>query len=290
MTNKTSLTQKRNVWLYMVDGRNVEDLSLIDSRGFDTWQANRHTRAGDLILMYRTAPFKDIAYVFVARSDARKVEHWHGPYAIDIADGYRLPLTIKLDELREVAGLKKWAFFKSYQGMMLRKKDLQAEGVWPALRRIIQARAPGIAEHFGPIWTGKGRPPHVFLSYASQDKSRAEKIYYALSSRGIDVWLDQLELRPADDWNETIRKAIVTSRAFVVCLSKTWIRRSGYVKKEIEEAISIAQKRRKRFLFPVKVENCRLPKQLAIFQATQVYGRRRNANLQALAHALRSLR
>ena len=35
------------------------------------WGANPNTCKGDLILMYRTAPYSDIAYIFSARSALR---------------------------------------------------------------------------------------------------------------------------------------------------------------------------------------------------------------------------
>lgn len=60
------MQQRRRVWLYMVDGRNTADLASLDAHGFDTWRGHRSTRAGDLIVMYRTAPFSDIGYVFKA--------------------------------------------------------------------------------------------------------------------------------------------------------------------------------------------------------------------------------
>src|SRR4051794_9164046 len=85
--------RKRKVWLYMVDGRNNEDLAILDAEGFDTWRGNPETKAGDLVLMYRTAPYSDIAYIFVALSDARKMtpsRYWSWNNAVDLGDGFRL--------------------------------------------------------------------------------------------------------------------------------------------------------------------------------------------------------
>ena len=48
----------------------------------------------------------------------------------------------------------------------------------------------------GPI---VAEPPHaVFLSYASQDTEAAQKICEALRAAGIEVFLDQSELRGGD--------------------------------------------------------------------------------------------
>src|ERR1700754_2995075 len=98
--------RERKVWLYMADGRQLGDLARLDSAGFDTWKGNPQTRSGDLILMYRTAPYKDLVYVFLAVSDSRPVEDWYWKDAVDIGDGYRLPQAITRAELKKVRGLK----------------------------------------------------------------------------------------------------------------------------------------------------------------------------------------
>ena len=41
----------------------------------------------------------------------------------------------------------------------------------------------------------------VFLSYASQDAEAAQRICAALRAAGIEVWLDQSELRGGDAWD-----------------------------------------------------------------------------------------
>ena len=48
----------------------------------------------------------------------------------------------------------------------------------------------------------------VFISYASQDAAAARRICEALRAAGIEVWLDQSELRGGDVWDQTIRQQI----------------------------------------------------------------------------------
>ena len=48
----------------------------------------------------------------------------------------------------------------------------------------------------------------VFLSYASQDAQAAQKIADALRAAGVEVWLDQSELRGGDVWDQKIRRQI----------------------------------------------------------------------------------
>jgi hypothetical protein len=48
----------------------------------------------------------------------------------------------------------------------------------------------------------------VFLSYTSQDADAARRICESLREAGIEVWLDQSELRGGDAWDTAIRKQI----------------------------------------------------------------------------------
>ena len=48
----------------------------------------------------------------------------------------------------------------------------------------------------------------VFVSYASQDAAAASRICDALRAGGIEVWLDQSELRGGDVWDQKIRREI----------------------------------------------------------------------------------
>jgi hypothetical protein len=280
---------RRQVWLLMVDGKNTKDLAKLDSDGSDVWKGNRLIKAGDLIVMYRTAPFSDFAYVFVARNKARKVKKWYWPYQVKISGGYRLSRTVKHRELRRHPVLKHWDFAKNARGFTQRLTDLEATGVWTDLSRLLVASSPGIDRHFGSQWTGGKRRP-VFLSYSSDDKRRAEEICVALKLEGLDVWLDQLELHSATDWDEHINSAIASARAFVVCISKTWkSKRHRYAQREFKTALRVAE-RRERFLHPILIENCEMPDELKSRHAKRVFGREKQRNLEQLALELSASR
>jgi hypothetical protein len=62
----------------------------------------------------------------------------------------------------------------------------------------------------------------VFLSYASQDADAASRICQTLREAGIEVWLDQSELRGGDAWDAAIRKQIKACALF--CRSSRRIR------------------------------------------------------------------
>jgi len=59
----------------------------------------------------------------------------------------------------------------------------------------------------------------VFLSYASQDAEPARRIAGALRHGGIEVWLDQSELRGGEAWDASIRRQIKSCKLFLAVIS-----------------------------------------------------------------------
>lgn len=100
----------------------------------------------------------------------------------------------------------------------------------------------------------------VFLSYASQDAEAARKIGEALRAGGIEVFLDQSELRGGDAWDQKIRHEIHDCTLFIPIISQhTQERLEGYFRHEwnlaIERTHHMAQQ--KPFLVPVVVDGTR---------------------------------
>ena len=97
----------------------------------------------------------------------------------------------------------------------------------------------------------------VFLSYASEDASAAERIASALRSAGIEVWFDKSELRGGDAWDRRIRERIRDCRLFIPVVSaSTEARAEGYFRREwrlaVERAGDMAEDRA--FLVPVVID------------------------------------
>jgi hypothetical protein len=278
--------------MYVVDGRNSEDLVKLDSDGFDTWRGHPQTRIGDLILMYRTAPFSDIGYVFVAGSNSWPTpvsRNWPWKHAVEIADGYRLQRVIRLQELKETASLRHWDFLKNQRGAANRRADLQEQGVWPPLKRLLESQDHGLREHFRGAWSGRGPRQSVFLSYASDDKRKAQGLYEALARSGLDVWLDRHELQPGKDWDLEIQHAIRKSKGFVVCISKSWVERhsDSYVKREFDIALQEDKRRSGRFIFQLLFDNIGIPGARHL-HATRLSGRNRRKQIKKFAGKIRS--
>src|SRR3984957_10203352 len=100
----------------------------------------------------------------------------------------------------------------------------------------------------------------VFLSYASQDGEAAQRICAALRSAGLEVWLDQSELRGGDAWDQSIRKQIKACALFFPVISRnTHDRDEGYFRLEWKLAVDrchlMAADRA--FLMPVVIDDSR---------------------------------
>ena len=78
----------------------------------------------------------------------------------------------------------------------------------------------------------------VFLSYAREDAAAAGRIADALRGFGVEVWLDQNELRGGDAWDSKIRRQIRECTLFVAMISSTTQGRGeGYFRREWKLAV-----------------------------------------------------
>jgi TolB-like protein/Flp pilus assembly protein TadD len=120
----------------------------------------------------------------------------------------------------------------------------------------------------------------VFLSYASQDAEAAQRICEGLRAAGIEVWIDQSELRGGDAWDASIRRQIKTCALFIPVISRTTHDRvEGYFRLEWKLAVDrshlIASDQP--FLLPVVIDDTkkgdeRVPERFREVQWTRVPG------------------
>jgi hypothetical protein len=98
----------------------------------------------------------------------------------------------------------------------------------------------------------------VFLSYASKDAQAAQRTCAALRAAGIEVWLDQSELRGGDAWDSAIRKQIKSCALFIPIIStNTHARIEGYFRLEWKLAIDRSHLLApdQPFVVPVAIDN-----------------------------------
>ena len=98
----------------------------------------------------------------------------------------------------------------------------------------------------------------IFLSYASQDAEPARRVCDALRAAGLEVWLDQSELRGGDAWDASIRRQIKECALFVPIVSATTQSRTeGYFRLEwrLAEQRSHLMAKGRPFLVPVAIDD-----------------------------------
>ena len=85
-----------------------------------------------------------------------------------------------------------------------------------------------------------------------------------LALHGIDVWLDEENLKPGQDWQFEVKKAVRNSDVILVCLSRASVNREGFIQKEITFALDVADEKPEGtiFLIPAKLEECDVPERL----------------------------
>jgi hypothetical protein len=90
--------------------------------------------------------------------------------------------------------------------------------------------------------------PSVFVSYSRADWNKVQAITHELRGFGVHPWVDFLEIRPGDQWQDTIHRALDAAAALIICLSPLAL--ESY---RIPDEIRAAQARGKKVI-PVVVE------------------------------------
>lgn len=112
------------------------------------------------------------------------------------------------------------------------------------------------------------RKLRVFLCHASQDKPAVRELYQRLLAEGwIDPWLDEEKLLPGQDWNMEIEKAVETTDAVIVCLSKNSVTKEGYVQRELRFALNLADEKPEGtiFVIPFRLDDCIIPHRIRMW-------------------------
>lgn len=72
----------------------------------------------------------------------------------------------------------------------------------------------------------------IFLSYASEDSTVAEKVCDGLEAHGIKCWIASRNIRPGQKWPKVITAAINTSKVMVIIYSE-YSNKSEHVEREV---------------------------------------------------------
>lgn len=81
------------------------------------------------------------------------------------------------------------------------------------------------------------KPATVFMSYAHEDATQVEKLYQDLTAKGFNVWKDDNQLLPGENWEHKIERAMKDHEFVIICLSDTSVRKRGFVQVEWKNAL-----------------------------------------------------
>jgi hypothetical protein len=167
-----------------------------------------------------------------------------------------------------------------WQGWLLELLRMLQNSEYPEVRetatRILVELGPprsGSAKGGGPVHS---RRVKVFLCHSSSDKHSVRALRAKLLSDGIQPWLDEEDILPGENWEEAIRRAIRTSDMVLVCLSMTSVSKIGYLQKEINSVLDVADEQPEGtiFLIPVRLEPCDVPSRLSKWQWVDLFDER----------------
>jgi len=102
----------------------------------------------------------------------------------------------------------------------------------------------------------------VFISYAHEDQSSANRLYTELKAvSGIEPWFDKESLGPGMRWKPAIRKNIRESDFFIALLSTKSGSRRGFVHTELNAALEVVKEfpEGQIYLIPIRLDDCQMP-------------------------------
>lgn len=98
----------------------------------------------------------------------------------------------------------------------------------------------------------------VFISHSSADKKFVRTLKSDLNENGIDTFFDEDSLEYGDSLKERLEHAIKESSHFIIILSINAIK-SNWVKDELEEALTLFDKKTIAKIIPIKYRECVVP-------------------------------
>ena len=92
------------------------------------------------------------------------------------------------------------------------------------------------------------------ISYSTQDRDFAERIYADLQSKGVRCWFAPEDLKIGDKFRTRIDEAIRVYDKLLIVLSENSIN-SEWVEKEVETAFEKERQQKRTMLFPVRLDD-----------------------------------
>jgi len=146
----------------------------------------------------------------------------------------------------------------------------------PKTNRLNRASAISLVDYLRSYWrTRRGHRdaqseltrrrvnlPTVFVSYSSKDLPFVKRLAGDLRDKGVNVWLDQWEIRVGDSILQKIEEGIRAHDHFAVVLSPEAVA-STWVRRELEAVVMQQHAGRRVAVLPILYRPCELPPFLA---------------------------
>jgi TolB-like protein len=97
---------------------------------------------------------------------------------------------------------------------------------------------------------------NIFISYSTQDRTKATKLCDNFRARGYSVWMDETNISAATQWSSEIVRAIEASSVFIILLSHSSVGSHNVIKE-----LSLASEKKKHII-PVELEPTEIPHDL----------------------------
>jgi hypothetical protein len=121
-----------------------------------------------------------------------------------------------------------------------------------------------------------GKPPRLFLSYATEDRPLVDELRKMLDLAGYGPWLDHEDLYVGQELTPELEKAIDQAALFLACLTPAYARKAGqegYVRAELSRALAIGRQRPgSLFVLPVMLEQCEVGEDLPLGDLVRCQG------------------
>jgi len=103
-------------------------------------------------------------------------------------------------------------------------------------------------------------PSTAFVSYSREDLEFTLRLTKDLKARGAKVWMDKVDIRAGQVWEQAIEDAVRVCRRMIVVLSPASVN-SKRVKVEVSSAFDEDKE-----IIPVLLRDCEIPRSLRLFQ------------------------
>ncbi len=124
----------------------------------------------------------------------------------------------------------------------------------------------------------QAKTSHTFLSYSRLDQAFAAQLARDLRSNGIDLWFDQLDIAPGQNWDEAIHEALNNASAILFLVSAHSVK-SENVLNEITVALDA-----KKSVIPLMLADVPVPLRIARMQRVNFAADYTTALNQLIAH------